>query len=150
MKFQEVSESGPTLKTLPSAAQIGVMSNVDWLLYQQALDAIQYTKEFVVNIKKNNHTALKDADVIRELIETPLSHGSDVSPARLAGYGLPNIHLDGANPLWPKLTEYFTRVLKSLQMEVQGPPGATGLLLFESPRVNMTMNAILGPLGKPG
>ena len=47
---------GPTLKDLPPAAQIGVMTNIDWLLHQQALDAIQFTKEFIARIKTTTHT----------------------------------------------------------------------------------------------
>lgn len=138
---------GATLKGLPPAAQIGVMSNIDWLLYQQALDAIQYTKEFIAKIKATTHHGLKDGDVVRELIETPLSHGSDVSPTKLAGYGLPVLQLGQTDPLWVKLTEYLTRTMKSLQME-QAPPPATGLLLFESPRMTIGTNGLLQNPGK--
>lgn len=137
----------PTLKSLPPAAQIGVMSNVDWLLYQQALDAIQGTKEFVAKVKATTHKGLKDGDVVRELIDTPLSHGGDVSPSQLAGYGLPVTQLAATDPLWPKLSEYLTRTLKSLQME-QAPPPLTGLLLFESPRMTIGTNGLLQPPGK--
>ena len=46
---------------------------------------------------------------MRELIDTPLAHGSDVSPTKLAGYGLPVLQLAAADPLWAELTEYLTQ-----------------------------------------
>ena len=138
---------GATLATLPPAAQIGVMANIDWLLHQQALDAIQYTKEFIARIKSTTHQGLKEADVVRELIETPLAHGSDVSPTKLAGYGLPVVQLTPNDSLWIKLSEYLGRSLKCLQME-QAPPPTTGLLLFESARITIGTNGLLQPVAK--
>jgi hypothetical protein len=140
---------GPTLKDLPPAAQIGVASSIDWLLYQQALDAIHYTKDFIARIKKTTCTGLKEAEVVRDLIDTPLSHGTDVSPKVLEGYGLPVIHLDPTEDAWTKLFEYQTRVLKSLQME-QAPPGSAGIILFESPHLTIGFNGPLPVPGKPG
>ena len=101
------------------------MSNIDWLLYQQALDAIQYTKEFIAKIKATTHHGLKDGDVVARTHRDPLSHGRDVSPTKLAGYGLPVLQLGQTDPLWVKLTEYLTRTMKSLQME-QAPPRRPG------------------------
>ncbi len=137
----------PTIKSLPPSAQIGVATSIDWLLYQQALDSIQYTKDFVMNVKAKIHTGLRETEVIRELIETPLSHGTDVSPARLAQFGLPVLELPPADNLWTKIDEYHSRALKSLMMEMAAPPQAS-LVLFESPRTSFGINALLQPPGK--
>jgi hypothetical protein len=139
---------GSKLKELPPAAQIGVATTLDWLLFQQALDSIQYTKEFVAKVKATTHPGLKEGDVVRELIETPLSHGSDVSPSKLASYGVPVIELPGGDPLCVKLDEYLARALKGLLMEMVPPPAAS-LVLFESPRTSFGINAMLQQPGKP-
>jgi len=138
---------GPKLKELPPSAQMGVATTIDWLLYQQALDAIQYTKEFVANAKSHTHSTMKEVEIVKDLIDTPLSHGSDVSPSKLASYGIPVVDLSSNDPLWQKIDEYHARALKGLLGEM-APPPATSLVLFESPRTSFAINAVLQPPGK--
>lgn len=138
---------GPKLKDLPPSAQMGVATTIDWLLYQQALDSIRYTKDFVANVKSGIHSGLKEAEVVRDLIDTPLSHGSDVSPAKLSSYGVPVVDLPLGDPVWQKLDEYHSRALRGLLMELAPPPAAS-LVLFESPRTSFAINAVLQSPGK--
>lgn len=135
-----------TIPNLPSGAQVGVASGMDFLLHQQALDALQLTTELVRQIQSNYHKELNVNKILQELIETSLAHGKDVSPAQLAGYGFPVIQLALDDPLWSKLSEYYTRALRSLQLEQA--PGAMGVVLFESRQVSMAMNAQVAGMGK--
>jgi hypothetical protein len=139
---------GSKIASLPPSAQMGVATAIDWFLYQQALDAIRYTKDFVATVKSGTHSSLKDTEVVRDLIDTPLSHGSDVSPSKLMSYGVPVIELALGDPVWQKLDEYHSRALKGLLMELVAPPAAS-LVLFESPRTSFAINAVLQLPGRP-
>ncbi len=136
-----------TIPSLPNGAQVGVASGMDFLLHQQALDALQLTTELVHQIQSRYHKELKVERILQELIETSLAHGKDVSPAQLAGYGFPVLNLALDDPLWSKLSEYYTRALRNLQLEQV--PGATGVVLFESRQVSMAMNAQISVMGRP-
>jgi Serine dehydrogenase proteinase len=138
---------GTKLKELPPSAQMGVATTIDWLLYQQALDSIRYTKDFVATVRLGTHPGLKETEVVRDLIDTPLSHGSDVSPSKLASYGVPVVDLEPGDAIWQKLDEYHSRALKGLLMELVAPPAAS-LVLFESPRTSFAINAVLQQTAK--
>lgn len=137
-----------TIPSLPNGAQVGVASGMDFLLHQQALDALQLTADLVDLIQARYHKDLKTDRVLNDLIETSLAHGKAVSPTQLAGYGFPVITLGLDDPLWSKLSAYYTRALRNLQLEQ--PPGAMGVVLFESGQVSMAMNAQAVPLNRQG
>lgn len=129
------------LAELPPAAQAGVASSIDWMLYQQALDALLSMKEYVSKIKQTTHTGLREEELVRDLIDSPLSHSTDVSPAKLASYGVPIIQLQRDDPTWAKISEYHTRALRNLNMEQ--PPGMMGVVLFESEHASLATQAPL-------
>ena len=127
------------IPSLPGGAQVGVSSTIDWLLHRQAIDAIQSTRDLIniIHTKYNNN--LNVAKIISDLVETPLSHGVDVSPSQLESFGLRIFGLAWDNALWSRISEYYTRALRNLQSEQQ--QGHTGIILFESRNVSMGLGA---------
>jgi hypothetical protein len=137
-----------TIPSVPSGAQVGIASSIDWLLRQQALDAIQSTEELVRSIQANYQPNLKVDDILGKLVDTSLAHGKDVSPAQLREYGFPVTDLGMNDPIWAKLSEYLTRALRNLAFEQ--PPGGMGIVLFETRSLSMVMSGQAAPQGRAG
>lgn len=119
----------------PQAAVLGIYGSIDWMLYQQSLDAIELVKQLVDKYHSRFNSTLKIRDIKKDLIDTPLSHSQDISPNDLKKYRDGVIVLEEESKLWKLILEYYTRALRNLHLEQNG---GVGSVLFETSRISIS------------
>jgi ATP-dependent protease ClpP protease subunit len=126
---------------LPQTERVVILSSQNYILYQQAKDAINNVGRVVDRLAAKKKLTKKQLNVIKKkLIDDPLSHGNRIDPDELKGMGVSVEKLNVSDPLAELLTEYHRRAIRNLMMEVPQRE-SQGVILFESTKRSLQMAA---------
>ena len=136
-----IKSMGPPERTM-------IMASQNYILYQQAKDAIKNVGIVVERLKSKkrlNDTQLKE--VKKKLIDEPLSHGNRIDIGELSKMGVKTESLSVSDSLAELLIEYHRRAIRNLMIEVH--PGQQGVILFESTKRSLQLGAFIPPPQAP-
>jgi|GEM_PF-2005451 len=145
-EMMEVTIPEYTKKMTPGERAI-VYASQNYILYQQALDSIKLVEGVIDTQLKRRMTSDKLRELKTKLVQTPTSHSLNVSAEEIHELGFDVQIVKAQDYLGRLLVEYHRRALRNLLSEV--PPGTVGLVLFESQKISLLLNAPVSPLGQP-
>jgi ATP-dependent protease ClpP protease subunit len=134
-------------KQMSSGERAIVYASQNYLLYQQALDSIKLVEGVIDTQLKQRIDAEKLKELKTLLVYAPASHSLNVSAEEIHGLGFDVKIVRPQDELGKLLVEYHRRALRSLIAEVQS--GTVGLVLFESQKISLLLNAQLNLMGQP-
>jgi ClpP class serine protease len=137
-------------KTLPvyvsklsQTEKVVILSSQNYILYQQAKDAIDNVGKVVDRLAtKRKLTDKQLTEIKKKLIDDPVSHGNRIDPDELKGMGVSVDKLGVSDPLAELLKEYYNRAIRNLMMEFT-QPNSQGVILFESTKRSLQMSALI-------
>ncbi|MGC9175357.1 MAG: SDH family Clp fold serine proteinase [Thermoprotei archaeon] len=136
------------IKSRDPAERAAILGSQNYVLYQQALDAIKLVQNTVDQQLKGRLTPAQIQEVKKKLVDVPLSHEIKVTPDDLEDLGFELHTLKANEELGAVLIQYHRRALRSLMAEV--PPGNKGLILFENKKVSFQIVAQIFMQPLPG
>jgi len=129
-------------KTPQEAALI--YSQLPILLYQQAIEAIEFTKNLVdrLVLKKEKVRSGSKETFIKKFLDEPLSHGEVIKLWDLTSILKDDsvLILKEDSEEWKILNELYARSVRHLELEQ--PPNAIGLILIESKNSSFSINVV--------
>lgn len=122
-----------------------ILAAQNYVLYQQALDALKYVNQILENHVKPKLTKEQYKKLLEKLLTPPL-HGKLVTAEELKEMGLKVAIIEANHPTSSLIIEYHRRCIRYLLLEQK--PGNKGLILFETKGRSMGLS-VTQPTPKP-